>query len=412
MFNIKHKFSFSSKELLVLVLLYLFLSLSVAFNLHDYSNQQFVHLAQSLMAGRIYFTTCPDSSCMDFSFYHNRYYWPLGPVPAFIVMPFVYLFSLSKLVFLQNYLSIFVVSGILLLIIKISRKIKYSREDSYYWAFAFCFASMFLAIAFVPWSWWFSQSVTVFLLFLLIYLYLNDAPFWSLGLITAFLLNTRLTAGFGAAAFIFLLSFVSEKSVRQKARLLSQGFIPVVLGLLLMFSYNFVRFGNFLESGYSYQEVSKESLSTARSYGLFSLAHIPGNLYYALLSTPLPVFRDNVSHVLKFPFIKNNNWGISIFITSPYLLYLFLLKYRERFSLISLATVFITAFLVFLYYGIGASQLGYRYGLDFLPFLFLLLMKNYKEQKGNLSGSFKAIIIMSAFFNLYLFWTMGLWPEY
>ena len=70
-------------------------------------------------------------------------------------------------------------------------------------------------------------------------------------------------------------------------------------------------------------------------------------------------------------------------------------------------TIIVIALPVFLYYGIGVFQFGYRYSLDFLPYLFLILIKNYKEQKGNLNYGLKAVIIATTLFNLYLLATYG-----
>jgi hypothetical protein len=98
---------------------------------------------------------------------------------------------------------------------------------------------------------------------------------------------------------------------------------------------------------------------------------------------------------------------MGIFYTSPYFLYLFFLKHKDGISRMLIITVLVIALPVFLYYGIGVFQFGYRYSLDFLPFLFLVLIKNYKEQKGNLGAGFKAVIIASTLFNLYMLATYG-----
>lgn len=163
-----------------------------------------------------------------------------------------------------------------------------------------------------------------------------------------------------------------------------------------------MRFGSFTEQGYTNQIVSNKYLEKAREYGLMSLIHVPGNLYYFLLSGPIPVFKDNISHVLQFPFVKANPWGMSIFLTSPIFIYLFSLSYKDRLSKILIITIAAIALPIFLYYGIGWRQFGYRYALDFLPFLFFLLIKNYKERFKELSLGFKTVIIISSLTNLYL----------
>ena len=175
---------------------------------------------------------------------------------------------------------------------------------------------------------------------------------------------------------------------------------------MLLAGYNYQRFGNIFEQGYNYQILLTESLSKAREYGIFSLAHLPTNLYYFLLSVPLPIFRDGVSHVLKFPFVMADPWGMSIFITSPYFIYLFFLKYKDKISKLFLVSIFLTALPILLYYGVGFRQFGYRYSLDFLPFLFWLKIRNYNSKYKKLSNKFKILVLISAFTNLYLFRTL------
>jgi hypothetical protein len=177
--------------------------------------------------------------------------------------------------------------------------------------------------------------------------------------------------------------------------------VPYVFGVIIFLIYNFLRFGNILEQGYSYQTVLGGVLK-AREYGLFSLSHLPGNLYYFLIAPPMPVLKDGLSRVLKFPFLTYDPWGMGILYTSPYFIYLFFLKYKDRLSKLLWITVAVIALPIFLYYGVGVNQFGYRYSLDFLPYLFLLLIEVYKNEKGDLSTGFKAVIIVSSLTNIYL----------
>jgi hypothetical protein len=166
-----------------------------------------------------------------------------------------------------------------------------------------------------------------------------------------------------------------------------------------------LRFGNWFEFGYNWQ-ILGPYLNLQRSYGTFSFYHIPGNLYYALIKSPDPVFRDGLSHVLKFPYIRPDHWGMSLLYSSPWLIYLFGMKLKGK-TISSLWTaVIVTAILVFSYYGIGVNQVGYRYALDFLPYVFLIFMLGMYKKYGGLTLQAKTIIIISAFFNFYLFFVM------
>jgi hypothetical protein len=81
---------------------------------------------------------------------------------------------------------------------------------------------------------------------------------------------------------------------------------------------------------------------------------------------------------MKFPYLKADGWGLAIWYTSP--LFLYLIKFKKSPYMVSaIAAIFVLAIPSLLYFGIGFSQFGYRYSLDFLPFLFLILLPTFKE---------------------------------
>jgi hypothetical protein len=82
---------------------------------------------------------------------------------------------------------------------------------------------------------------------------------------------------------------------------------------------------------------------------------------------------------------------------------MFGLRYRDATSRLLLMTVLVIALPILLYYGYGYIQFGYRYSLDFMPFLYYLLMRNYRLQRGDLTTGFKAVLLASGIWNLYLF---------
>jgi hypothetical protein len=385
----------------------LFFFIIINFNVHKYHEQQFGQLADSFLQGKLFLVEPSQhwpnpEEPTDLVPWQNHYYWPEGPFPAIILMPFIFLLKLTNYQFYQGYLQIFFIGFIFWLCFKQNKKIGYSNIDSSFLATAFCFASMFLGVAAISSSYHFAQVITVLLLLLIINEYLFNKRYWFIGIIFGFIALTRTTACVGALFFVLeILSSSDSKDSKNKIKNLFQLIFPIVAIFSPMLYYNGMRFGNIFEQGYALAPLIP-SLSKARAYGLFSLVHVPGNLYYALLASPLPVLKDGTSQVLKFPFITANQWGMSIFITSPYLIYLFFLKHKDKISILLLITTAAIAMPIFCYYGIGYRQFGYRYALDFMPFLFLLFTKNYFAEKQVLSVNLKAIIILSSFLNLYL----------
>lgn len=357
------------------------------------------------MQGKTYFLEQP-GSWEDTVFFENHYYWPEGPFPAVILMPFVSLFNLFNKFFSQGYLQIFIILGIFYLIFKIAQKHSYSQNDSLYLAFAFCFSSAFLGVALLPWSWYFSQITAVFLQLLVINEYLSNKRYLLLGLLSGFLVLTRITASLIILFIILHILFLINERFSSKLKNLFKLSLPYIIFIIVLAVYNSVRFGNFFEQGYSWCLCGDFQQYTRGSYGVLSLLHLPGNLYYFLLSGPIPVFKDTVSHVLQFPFVTANPWGMSIFVTSPVFFYLFLLSYKDKLSKILIVTIAVTAIPIFLYYGIGYIQFGYRYALDFLPLLFFLLIKSYRKKFRELSLGFKMVILVSSLTNLYLYYAL------
>jgi hypothetical protein len=178
---------------------------------------------------------------------------------------------------------------------------------------------------------------------------------------------------------------------------------PVALAVMLQGLYNFVRFHNPFNGGYEFQLIGPES-AEARSMGIFSIKHLPTNLYSLFFRAPVPVLKDSTSWSLKFPYIQNNIFGMSIFLNSPYLLFIFTNKWSkfDRRSRNLIATILIIALIVLCYYGIGAEEFGYRYALDFLPEAFLLFMIMYRKSHEKITFGMKSLIIGSVILNFYL----------
>lgn len=394
------------RDPVILVVFFIFMCFLFFFNSYTNYNQQFSYLANSWLSGKLYFVDMP-GNWLDTVMYGGHHYWPLGPFPIVILLPFVYLFKIFNIFYLQGYLNIFLVLYTLYLAYKLARKFLFSKEDSIYLTFAFIFSSVYFGVAMIPISWWFSHIVVVLLLMLFMWEYLNKKRINILVLLAGLTLATRFTAGIGPLVFLFLDIVWANENRQQKIKkiisiIFSSPLLPIIL---LLFLYNYWRFGNFLEFGYNWQIQSYEGLEKARSYGIFSLTHLPGNLYYAFLASPIPVFKDNLSHVLTFPFIRPDNWGLSLFFTSPWFFLFFFFKYSAKLTKMLWITIIASVIPIFLYFGIGVNQYGYRYILDLYPFIYLLFLYCYSSNQKKLSSGIKILFLASSFINMYLYMT-------
>jgi hypothetical protein len=391
----------------LLLMLLGFLGVTVYLNVRLHKEQQFAFLAHSFLHGDLAFQEIPGTSWADTSPYDGHYYWPLGPLPAIVLMPFEFIATAFGIFFYQGYLQPLLVLAVLGIVYRVARVTGYSAEDSAYLAFGFAFASAFLGVAMWPWSWYFSHVITCALLFATIAETVGRRRPWILGVLFALILATRATAVLGA---LWCLGEMVRSRGPSKAKLrqvVALG-MPVLIVAGALLAYNHFRFHDAFDQGYAEQIIPSHA-AASRALGIVSLQHLPGNLYTLLLGTPNVVRRDETSIVLTFPYVAANPWGMSLWVTSPLFVYLLGLRHGDDTSLLLLLTSFVIAVPILLYYGIGFRQFGFRYSLDFLPFLYYLLLRNYRQQRGDLTASFKAVVLLSAMWNLYLFSGLFVW---
>jgi hypothetical protein len=385
-----------------------FVTIAFRLDLTPRAERQFSYLAQSFLHGRLDFLEPPDGMWDDTTPHDGRHYWPLGPMPGVLLMPFELIGSWLGKPFLQGFVQFGLVVAVLAVVFRVARRVGYDPTDAAYAAFAFCFGSAFLGVALWPWSWYFAHVVTCLALFMAVLEMTGKRRPVIVGILFAICLGTRATAALGLLWFIGEIALARGQSMSQKLRSIAVAIIPCVVMLGLLLLYNYARFGDPLDPGYAGQ-IIPETASRVRDLGIFSFRHIPGNLYALLLAAPVPIFSGNGLTVLKSPFVAANPWGMSVFITSPWILRLLGFRFTDRTSRLILGTAIVIALPVLCYYAVGFRQFGYRYSLDFLPLLFYLLLREYRGQREKFSVAFKIVIVCSALWNLNLFAGHYLW---
>ena len=365
--------------------------------------QQFTLLAKAFLHGQLNFMHPIGGKGYDPILYKGKIFWGEGPFPAILLIPFILVADIFHIFFDQGYLEWVLVLGIFYFIYAIARKLKYTHKDSLYLILAFGLGSVFIGVESFSSSWMFAQIVTTFLLFWGLYEFyvIRKRRWWLLGIISGLVLLTRATAS-PIIIFFFLVLWLEDESKNKRSKYI-QLLLPFGIAIFLVGLYNYLRFGNATNGGFAYQVLFPAS-AESRSLGIFSLVHIPTNLFYMLLGSPNVSQLSAISWTLKFPYIGSNNNGLSIFLTSPYLLNLFshrwsTFKAQERYLL---TATLISCIFVLSYYGIGRNQFGYRYSLDFLPELFVLFMIMYKKKNKVISRGMKILILGSGYFNFYL----------
>lgn len=323
-------------------------------NLFIPGEYHFFTLAQAFTSGHLDIQNLPYKS--DFAQFNGHYYSPLGPFPAILVAPFL---LILKGFSTEAPLKIPLVIANFYLIFQIAKNLTSDKNKSLLLAIFYIFGSVLTPVEVYPFSTYFSQVVVTTLLLFAVWEFLNSQRYLLIGTAIALSFLTRGTTIF---ASLFFLIFLFKKPVNIKNALL---FIsPIIISICLFFAYNYLRFNSIFESGYKYQFINQQ-LEASRNIGIFSISHIPENLYTLFFKLP--------NLYTKFPFFKPDFMGMSIFILSPILFLLIKINFKEKYVKGAVLTILLILLPISLYYGIGFKQIGYRYALDFFPFILIIL---------------------------------------
>jgi hypothetical protein len=174
--------------------------------------------------------------------------------------------------------------------------------------------------------------------------------------------------------------------------------IPVALGALTLV-YNYARFSSIFDFGYA--RIPGVLDEPWYQHGIFSIHAIPLNAQ-AMLIEPW----RRVDH---FPHIVPTGFGGSIFLSCPFLIYLFRIGARDA-TLKSLAwiSIAVLTFTLWLHGNPGGWQISYRYAMVLLPWMFLILLENSPKRVGLIEV---ALLIASIAINAYSTW-LFLWTQY
>jgi len=172
----------------------------------------------------------------------------------------------------------------------------------------------------------------------------------------------------------FGLALLAEAKDRVKVAVAFS--LPLFGALAVTGWWDWVRFGSPFETGYDIAWITGP-LQALRDQGLFSIVHVPTNL--ALFIGGGYTVRD------AFPWLVPSIDGHSILLTTPALLIAVGAGLRERVNQVMWSAAILAAIPVFLYYGGGgADTYGYRYAMDFVPFLLVLVAIALRDRFGNL----------------------------
>ncbi len=395
--------------LVVLLLLWPFKHVSLG-------GDHYVFLARHLLHGSLNVDDLP-RDYGDYAIWEGHKYLSFGPLPALLLLPFLplidvgipmvvvgYLFTTLNIVLFHRVLGLAGITG--------------EKRD---WTTLLYFGgTVYLSVTLVGISTYFAQVVVTSFLLLAMWEMLGRSRLLLVGLCIGLAAGARVTAAFSLPFFVWILWTRSHSSTHPSANpptaspkgsdrvfvtQLAVVFCGLAVPLFFLAAYNYARFGSLTETGFGPAELYQEVLVKARSTGMFSLAHVPKNLFMMLLQGPQPVGGE-YSPVLQFPYIEPSQWGMGLFFTSPALLYIFRARITDPVVQACWMGITMTLVPILTYYGIGYVQFGYRYALDFMPFLMLLVGIGLREP---LSTRARALIGASVLINVWGAGRLAMW---
>ena len=395
MFTQKHANKIISLVLTTIALIFIFSSSVYIFIYNtEINHNQFSNQAQSFLNGK---TDIPkDLDTVDIG---DKHYWHQPPLPSLLLLPFQLILGPS---FGEEEGMLVLIPLLTLFLYKIIRLSKFNLTSAFFLILAFIFGSVVGNLVLTPVSWFFSQMIATTILTALIFELETKRRYFLLGILIACLIGTRVTSATIALYICFLLVKDYSRN-KQTLHFLKQVLVftfPIIISVSLLLWFNYIRFGNPLFYTY-HASTTNPLLDSSKAIGIFSIEHIPSNIYYGFLTSIIPVMAQDGPN-LVFPYITYSKMGISFFIICPFFLYAFYTFKTNKPNIRGYwLIIIITLVPLITYYGfLGFMSFGPRYFTDFLPLLFFLAIKGLATT--SLTTYQKNLILLSASFNTYL----------
>jgi len=357
----------------------------------------YVRLADAFLHGRLYLNDNP-------SWLNELVPNPSGPgwyvvyppLPAFLMTPFVAIWGLNLnqtlfgLIFAGATIPLTYIVAKAILRKSTKPEAQISSQAYIWFAVLFGFSTIFWYLSSIGSVWLIAQVMATFFMMLALYEAFNKKRPFLIGLLVGAAFWCRLPTAMGIF-FFAALSISQQKTHYWKDKFksalpaLTQMALGMGLFVLFNFAYNFIRFGTIVDVGYwLIPGVLDEPWFR---HGHFSLLYITENLKPFL--TGLPILTSTA------PFLQFPMAGIAIWFTTPAFVFALKSKIKDPTTWWSWLAILCIAAVIFTNAATGWG-FGYRYAMDFYPFLFILTVRGMGP---NLKWYHKLLIIAGIIVN-------------
>jgi hypothetical protein len=352
-------------------------------------------LAISFLKGKLYLEN--PAYFHDLTKFEGRWYVPNPPLPAIVLIPFI--LAGGPEINVVRISILFAALNVLLMyfILETAAGHGWIRLDQTgrLWIVAlFAFGTPHLYNGLNGQMWFLSRTLTVTCIALGALAALRSWPAWIAGVCLAAAVGSRPDV---AVMWPFLLALYAHNAWDQpwRARIRAlvstalQSALPVVLAVAALLFYNYVRFGNWLDFGYTTINGSEQIVHDVQTFGMFNPYFIPRNLNVMFLK--FPEIRATP------PYVFPSRDGMSMLLATPALLYLVRKQSLGVWKIGAIVSILINLALLALYHNTGSFQFGYSYLLDFIVPVFLLLAAGFEAKLPRL---FMILVGLSGVINL------------
>jgi hypothetical protein len=326
------------------------------------------------------------------------YQVPFPPFPAVLFLPLVVMFGPA----LSDVLATVVLAALVpVLLLAVMRRLRErglmarAPRDDLWFAALLSFGTVLFFSAVQGRVWYTAHVVAVDLCLAYVWASIDGEHPWLAGTCVGVGFLTR-------APLLFMLPLFMEEMWRAGRvtgwRRWFAFALPIAVAIALAGWHNYARFGEVSEFGYRYLRVRQQY--DIERHGLFNLRYLGRNAVAAFALLPEVTAAP--------PFARVSGHGLAIWVTTPALLLLLAAPPRRAFQYGLWMTAAAVAIWTLLYQNTGWLQFGYRFSLDYVAFLVLLLAVNGRP----LSRLSRALIVLSMAINLFGAVTFDRYPQF